>query len=149
MDSIIQYAGANPMLFGGLLLMFAVVFAYELRVAGRKGMDVPPSEAVAFINGGAQAVDIRAPAQFEKAHLLDARNAPLGDLDQHVSSLQKLQDTGILVYCDNGAKSLKAAELLKAKGVSGIKTLRGGINAWRAENLPVFAGRKGRKKESA
>jgi rhodanese-related sulfurtransferase len=149
MDSIIQYAGAHPMLFAGLLLMFAVTFAYELRVARRKGVDVAPAEAVAFINGGAQAVDIRAPAQFEKAHLLDARNVPLADLDQHLPSLQKLQDTGILVYCDTGANSLKAAELLKAKGVSGIKTLRGGINAWRAENLPVFTGRKGRKKEGA
>ena len=137
------------MLFGGLLLMFVVVFAYEMRVARRKSVDVGPAEAVAFINGGAQAVDIRAPAQFEKAHLLDARNVPLSDLDQHVSSLQKLQEKGLLIYCENGTTSLKAAEQLKSKGVSEVKTLRGGINAWRAENLPVFAGRKSRKKEGA
>lgn len=149
MDSIIDYAGSHPLLFGGMLLMFAVVFAYEMRMARRKGTDVTPTEAVALINAGAQPVDIRASAQFEKAHILDARNVPQGDLDQHLASLEKLNDRGILVYCDNGANSVKVAETLKARGLAGVKTLRGGLTAWRAENLPVFAGRKNRKKDAS
>jgi rhodanese-related sulfurtransferase len=147
MEAIIEYAGNHPLLSGGLLLMFAVVFAYEMRVARRKGTDVSPPEAVALINAGAQPVDLRAAAQFEKAHILDARNVPLGDLDQHLPALQKLQERGILLYCDSGNISLKAAETLKAKGMTGVRTLGGGLTAWRAENLPVFSGRKTRKKE--
>ncbi|NGP52067.1 rhodanese-like domain-containing protein [Thioalkalivibrio sp. XN8] len=149
MEAILQYAAAHPLLFGGLLLMFAVVFGYEMRVARRKGTDISPPEAVALINAGAQPVDVRAAAQFEKAHILDARNIPAGDLDQHVAALEKLQERGILLYCDSGSASLKVAETLKAKGLTGIRTLRGGLNAWRADNLPVFSGRKARKKDSA
>ena len=149
MESILQYAGNHPFLFGGMLLMFAVVFAYEMRVARRKGTDVTATEAVAMINAGAQPVDVRAPAQYEKAHILDARNVPLGDLDQHVASLQKLQDRGILLYCDTGSTAAKAVETLKARGVLGAKSLRGGLTAWRAENLPVFSGRKNRKKDAS
>lgn len=149
MDSILEYAGNHPFLFGGMLLMFAIVFAYEMRMARRKGFDVSPAEAVALINGGAQPVDIRAAAQFEKGHILDARNVPLADFDQHMASLQKLQERGILIYCDTGATSLKAVEQLKARGVSNVRGLRGGLTAWRGENLPVFAGRKSRSKKDA
>lgn len=55
----------------------------------------------------------------------------------------------MLLYCDSGSTSLKVAETLKAKGLSGVRTLRGGLTAWRADNLPVFSGRKARKKDSA
>lgn len=149
MDFILDYAGRHPFLFGGMLLMFAVVFAYEMRMARRKGADVSPVEAVALINGGAQPVDVRAAAQYEKGHILDARNIPLSDLDQHLVSLQKLNDRGILVYCETGSVALKAAETLKSRGVTGVKSLRGGLAAWRAESLPVFAGRKNRKKDAS
>ena len=149
MDSIFEYAGNHPFLFGGMLLMFGIVFAYEMRVARRKGVDVTPAEAVALINGGAQPVDIRAAAQFEKGHLLDARNVPLSDLEQHLPSLEKLKERGILIYCDNGASSIKAIEKLRERGVTNAKSLRGGLTAWRGENLPVFAGRKSRKKEAS
>jgi rhodanese-related sulfurtransferase len=149
MDSIFEYAGNHPFLFGGMLLMFGIVFAYEMRMARRKGVDVTPAEAVALINGGAQPVDIRAAAQFEKGHLLDARNVPLSDFEQHLPSLEKLKDRGILIYCDNGTSSIKAIEKLRERGVTNAKSLRGGLTAWRGENLPVFAGRKGRKKEAS
>lgn len=149
MDSIIAYAAQHPFYFGGLLLMFAVVFAYEMRVARRKGVDLSPTEAVSFINGGAQPVDIRAAAQFEKGHLLDARNVPLADLEQHLPSLEKLKDRGLLVYCENGMTTIKAIERIKARGVENVRGLKGGLNAWRSENLPVFAGRKARKKDAS
>jgi rhodanese-related sulfurtransferase len=149
MESILEYAGRHPFLFGGMLLMFAVVFAYEMRMARRKGVDVSPAEAVALINAGAQPLDIRATAQYEKGHILDARNVPQGDLEQQLPSLLKLKDRGVLVYCENGANSVKAVETLKARGVDNVKSLRGGLAAWRNENLPVFAGRKARKKESS
>lgn len=148
MDSILEYAARHPFLFGGMLLMFAVVFVYEMRIARRKGVDVTPTEAVALINDGAQPVDIRAAAQFEKAHLLDARNIPLPDFDQHMAALEKLKDRGILIYCDNGTVSIKAVEKLRERGIAGARSLRGGLTAWRGENLPVFAGRKQRKKET-
>lgn len=147
MQSIIEYGVNHPLLFGGLLLMFAVVFAYEMRLARRKGVDITPSEAVALINAGAQPVDIRASAQFEKGHLLDARNVPLGQIDQFLPTLEKLKERGILVYCENGSTSMKAVEKLKENGITAVKSLRGGLLAWRAENLPVFTGRKSKKKE--
>ncbi|MGD9387760.1 MAG: rhodanese-like domain-containing protein [Gammaproteobacteria bacterium] len=149
MEAILEYAVAHPLLFGGLLLMFAVVFGYELRVARRKGTDVSPPQAVALINAGAQPIDVRASAQFEKAHILDARNIPAGDLEQHLPALGKLQERGMLLYCDSGGAAIKVAETLKSKGLGGIHTLRGGLTAWRADNLPVFSGRKPRKKDSA
>ncbi len=146
MDFIVVYAANHPMLFGGLLLMFAIVFAYEMRVARRKGVDLTPSQAVALLNNGALPVDVRPAAQYEKGHIVEARNIPMSDLEQHFPSLEKLNDRGLLVYCDNGAISLKAVEQLRARGVASAMGLRGGLAAWRAENLPVVSGRKARGK---
>lgn len=148
MNSIIEYAGNHPFLFFGMMLMFAIVFAYEMRAARRKGLDISPAEAVAMINAGAQPVDVRAAAQFEKAHLLDARNIPVADLDQNMHALEKLKERGILLYCENGSVSAKAAETLRTRGLAGVKSLKGGLTAWRTEHLPVFSGRKSRKKDT-
>lgn len=149
MDFILEYAGNHPLLFGGMLLMFAIVFAYEMRMAGRRGVDLTAPEAVALINAGARPVDIRPAAQFEKGHILDARNIPLADFEQNMAALQKLGEQGILIYCENGTNSGKAVDSLKAKGIAKVHSLRGGLAAWRTENFPVIAGRKPRKKESA
>jgi rhodanese-related sulfurtransferase len=146
MDFIVVYAANHPMLFGGLLLMFAIVFTYEMRVARRKGVDLTPSQAVALLNNGALPVDVRPAAQYEKGHIVEARNIPMSDLEQHFPSLEKLNDRGLLVYCDNGAISLKAVEQLRARGVASAMGLRGGLAAWRAENLPLVSGRKARGK---
>ena len=40
----------------------------------------------------------------------------------------------------------KAVEQLRARGVASAMGLRGGLTAWRAENLPVVSGRKARGK---
>ena len=147
MDRLFEYAANHPLLAGGLVAMTLLVIGYEIRQRLRGGRDVGPLEAVGLINDGAAVLDVRAAAQFEKGHVLNARNLPLSDFEQSGSTLEKLKGGPVLVYCDNGMASARAAQLLRAQGVSEAVSLRGGLTAWRAENLPVAQGGRSRGKK--
>ena len=104
---------------------------------------------MSLINEGAVVLDVRAAAQFDKGHILDARSVPSADLDAKAPSLEKYKDTPVIVYCDNGMASGKTADALRSKGFSRVANLRGGLAAWRQENLPVVkGGHKSRRRDS-
>ena len=147
MDRLLEHAVNHPFLVGGVVLLLGAVVAYEFMQSRRRGVDVSPLEAVALINAGAQPVDLRAAAQYEKGHLLEARNVPLADLDQHAASLQKLGRT-LLLYCETGMSARRAVAQFKARGLVDVRNLHGGLAAWRQENLPVVTGRKQRRQDS-
>lgn len=144
MERVLEYAASHPFMAGGLVFMTAIVIAYEVQRVRRRGVDVSPTEAVALINAGALPVDLRPVAQFEKGHLLEARNVPVAELEQQAAALAKLNRT-LLVYCETGTSAPRAAAQLNALGLADVKTLRGGITAWRQESLPVVSGRKPRR----
>jgi rhodanese-related sulfurtransferase len=52
-------------------------------------------------------------------------------------TLKKLKEKIVVVYDDTGSLGASAARQLAAQGFTRAFNLRGGISAWRAENLPV------------
>ncbi|MEJ2513909.1 MAG: rhodanese-like domain-containing protein [Gammaproteobacteria bacterium] len=148
MDRLVEYAANHPFLAGGLVAVTVLVIGYEIRQRLRGGRDMGPLEAVGLINNDAAVVDVRAPAQFDKGHVLNARNIPLSDFESAGGTLENLKGRPVVVYCDNGMASGRAVQMLRARGIEDVVNLRGGLNAWKAENLPVVRG-KGRKKGSS
>lgn len=149
MDRVIEYAANHPLLAWGLIGMMGLVIGYEIHKRLRKSAEVGPLEAVRMINDGAAVIDLRAAAQFEKGHILDAHSVPQADLEARAGSLEKYKDAPVLVYCDNGMSSAKAVDQLRRQGFAQVVGLRGGLTAWRQENLPVVKGGrgKGRRKD--
>jgi rhodanese-related sulfurtransferase len=146
MERLFEYAANHPLLAGGLVAVGIVVIANEIRHKLRAGASVSPQEAVGLINEGAVVLDIRAAAQFEKGHVLDARNIPLADMDTRAASLERFKESPVVVYCDTGMSSQKAAEKLRGLGFTRVFNLRGGLGAWRQENLPVMKGAKSKSR---
>ena len=89
---------------------------------------------------GAVVIDIRNAADFKAGHIIDAVNFPLADLAQAGDKLKKYADKPLIVCCTSGNLAGQAARELKSQGIARAFALRGGIGAWRAENLPVAAG---------
>jgi len=150
MERLFEYAANHPLLSGGLVAVGIVVIANEIRHKLRAGASVSPQEAVSLINDGAVVLDVRAPAQFEKGHVLDARNVPAGDLETKTAAIERFKESAVVVYCDNGMSSQKAADTLRGLGFTRVFNLRGGLAAWKQENLPVMKGSKskGRRKDA-
>lgn len=78
-------------------------------------------------DGGAFLVDLRLPEEYRVEHIPGAVNIPYNRL-RDCRSLPK--DLLLILYCERGAVSMVAARELAARGYR-VKTLIGGIHAWR------------------
>ena len=141
MDRLLEYAARHPLLVGGTVVLALAVLAYELsRVRGGGGA-VGPMDAVRLMNQGALLVDVRSREEFESGHVIDARHLPQDEVAGAGESLKKYRDKPVIVCCESGMRSGAAARVLKAQGFTNVLNLRGGLGAWRTENLPLVKGR--------
>ena len=127
------------------ILLIAVAFVsgamllwpYVRRATG--GPSVSPSQATQLINReDALVVDVRDPGEYGAGHILGAKNLPLSRLDSGgVELAGKRKDRPVIVYCDTGNRSAKAAAVLKGRGYAKVLSLSGGLGAWQQAGLPV------------
>ncbi len=73
-------------------------------------------------------LDVRRPDEVKICKLSGARHIPLDQLPQEYPVLPK--DEVILIYCHHGARSLRAAEFLRAQGFKQVFSIQGGIHTW-------------------
>lgn len=80
-------------------------------------------------------LDVRASGEFEAGHLPNARNIPLAELERRADELPAGRP--VIVCCNSGMTSAKAASSLRKSGRQDVFNLDGGLNAWRQAGLPV------------
>jgi rhodanese-related sulfurtransferase len=145
MERLLEYITRHPFLTGGTLALALAVLAYEASRARSGGESVGPMDGVRLINQGAVLVDVRSQAEFDAGHIRDARHLPQEQLAGAGESLKKFKDKVVVACCESGMRSGAAARVLRSQGFSKVVNLRGGLQAWRAENLPlVKSGDKGK-----
>ncbi|HWZ49611.1 MAG TPA: rhodanese-like domain-containing protein [Herbaspirillum sp.] len=86
-------------------------------------------------------IDVRDEAQFASGHIREARNIPAKELAKRVSELDKFKTRNVLVVCQTGTQSPKAAATLTKAGFNEVFGLAGGMAAWQAQALPVVGGK--------
>ena len=74
-------------------------------------------------------LDVREPHEVPIASL-GAPLIPVGQLEQRLNEIPVPKDTEIVVHCRSGARSQKAAIILKNAGFSHVENLAGGILEW-------------------
>ena len=137
MDRLLDYSTNHPLLAGGLVLMLLAVLFYELRERGAAASSIAPNEAIRLMNGGAVLVDLRSANQFKDGHIAGARNLPGDQIAADPKALEKLAAKTVVLYCDNGVTTAAALRTLARAGAKNVFSLRGGLAAWKQENLPV------------
>ena len=145
MERLIEYITRHPFLAGGTAAIALALLAYEASRARSGGQSVGPIEAVRLLNQGAVLLDVRSQAEFDSGHILDARHVPQDQLAAGGEALKKLKDKVVITCCESGMRSGAATRVLQAQGFTKVVNLKGGLQAWRAENLPlVKPGAKGK-----
>ncbi|MBM5810850.1 MAG: rhodanese-like domain-containing protein [Gammaproteobacteria bacterium] len=141
MDRLLNYFANHPFLAGAAVVLAIAVIAYESRRWGERGLAISPTEAVRLMNDGAVLIDLRGPNQFKDGHIEGARNVPGDQLTASHSGFARFGDRPLILCCDSGAAGAAAARTLARGGHGGrLYALRGGLAAWRQENLPVVRG---------
>ena len=83
-------------------------------------------------------LDVRTPEEFAQGHIEAAANEDWlgGELLKDVSGIDKTKP--VLLYCAVGRRSAEAMAAMIKAGFTDVRDLKGGINAWEAEKLPVI-----------
>jgi rhodanese-related sulfurtransferase len=137
MDRLLEYATRHPFLVGGTVALAIAALVYEISRARSGGQAVGPLDAVRLLNQGAILVDVRSQAEFDSGHIIDARHLPQEQVAQSGETLKKYKEKVVITCCESGMRSGAAARVLQAQGFTKVVNLRGGLQAWRAENLPL------------
>ena len=137
MQQFLTYATNHIMLVAATALMAVVVLVHELRARAANASAVGPSEAVRLMNGGALLIDVRGSDAFAASHIASARSVPGATIADGAASLERYKEKTVIAYCDSGQTSAIAVRHLGRLGFKQVVNLRGGLAAWRAENLPV------------
>jgi rhodanese-related sulfurtransferase len=137
MQQFFQYVANHPWLVSAAAVMTALVAVHELRARTAAFGSITPAEAVRLVNSGAVLVDIRKREDFEAGHIAGARHVPGEAIADGAKPLERFKDKAVIAYCDSGTTAGAAARHLGRLGFQKAYNLRGGLAAWRQENLPV------------
>lgn len=137
MGQLIEYAGNHPYLVAAAVLLLVVLIVSELRTRIQDFAAIAPNDAIRLMNQGGLVIDVRERAQFDAGHIGEARNIQPKDLASSAEQLKKYREKPVIVCCDSGMQGGTAARELSKLGFSKVFNLRGGLGAWRSENLPL------------
>lgn len=141
MNRFIEYTANHPFLVAAAAILAVLAIVIEIRHRARGSSVITPAEAVQLANGGALVVDVREAKDYEAGHIIDARHIPAAEVGARAESLKKkYKEKPVIVYCESGFASAAAARAFRALGFSKVVTLRGGLQNWRQENLPLVKG---------
>ncbi|MDR2015111.1 MAG: rhodanese-like domain-containing protein [Azoarcus sp.] len=102
-----------------------------------------PIEATLLINReDAVPVDVRAPGDYEKGHLPNARHLPFSDFERRGTELEKFRTRPLILYCNSGTTAAKGIASLKKAGFEKLYNLRGGLYEWEKAGYPVTRKKK-------
>jgi len=104
-----------------------------------KGVSKVSALALPALQRGGKSVilDVNPSDSFAKAHIPDAINVPVDEINAENSALMKHKNKTVILVCQSGGQSSKAARTLVNLGFSDLHILDGGLMSWSKENLPL------------
>jgi rhodanese-related sulfurtransferase len=136
MTQPLEFAANHLILAGAFFFILALLIVNVLQDSASKGLI--PIQAVQLLNReNALPLDVRGAADFAAGHIINARNIPADEIKSRIDELKKFSGRPILVYCASGQRSAGVVKELASAGLDKVYTLKGGIAAWRSDNLPL------------
>lgn len=135
MDRIIEFATNHFILVSSFFILWTLFFMTESR---RGGNPLSPQQATNKVNReDALVVDLRDESDYRKGHIPGSINIPYAKLADRIGELEANREKPLIMVCNMGNHASAAGRQLKSRGFENLWRIRGGINAWRAESLPV------------
>ena len=134
MEQLSDFVANNMFLVIAFFAVLGLLIANLLSGVGA----ISIQEAVQKINReSAVVIDVRTKDAFNQGHVVGALNFPEKDLDNELKNLNKFQKQKILVFCEMGSASSRVVTKLQKQGFEDVTPVKGGLSAWRQDNLPV------------
>jgi molybdopterin/thiamine biosynthesis adenylyltransferase/rhodanese-related sulfurtransferase len=98
--------------------------------------EIDPAEALQRQHAGALLVDVREAHERALGMAKGARGITLAELVESPATLIDA-NTEVLLICQSGKRSMRAAQALLDAGFTRVASVRGGTARWQADGLPV------------
>jgi len=132
MEHLLPYISHHPWLVTATVAVAALVL-----MAAETKTTVSPQELIRLMNQGALVLDLRPAEQYQSGHLNGARQLDSHQILSAGEQLKKHKEKPVVVYDESGNLGGPAVRQLTAQGFTQAFALRGGLAAWRADNLPL------------
>jgi rhodanese-related sulfurtransferase len=111
----------------------------ELVTAAKKNVtEISPHDAAAKLNNGeAVVVDVRDKDEWDEGHIPGATHLSRGTIELDIEQKVPDPDAMIICHCGGGGRSALAAESLQKMGYKNVRSMAGGLKAWKAAGLPT------------
>jgi rhodanese-related sulfurtransferase len=95
-------------------------------------MQVEPAQVKAWLDGGepVRFLDVRMPQEAEQSRIPEAESLDFNDSGKY---MELPKDTRFVFACQSGDRALDVAAYFAGHGFTACYSLRGGLDAWRAE----------------
>jgi rhodanese-related sulfurtransferase len=104
----------------------------------KKGGGLDPQAMVQLMNREkAVVIDVCEPDEFARGHVIGAKNLPLAQIDEKLPQWVKNKSTPVIMVCQVGARSSRAAAAARKLGYENAHSLSGGLRAWVAASMPT------------
>jgi rhodanese-related sulfurtransferase len=138
MNEILLFAQNNLALSSAWMVVAIALIVTQFRLSALAPKSLSTQMLTNMVNReDAIVVDVRPQAEFNKGHIHGARNIPLSKLKENLKSLEKYENTPIIMVCANGITVASACSTLKKAGFQQVNKLAGGMGSWVGDNLPV------------
>jgi rhodanese-related sulfurtransferase len=129
----------NFLLENWMLLTMALASGFGLLLPVlKKGGGLDPQAMVQLMNREkAVVIDVCEPDEFARGHVIGAKNLPLAQIDEKLPQWVKNKSTPVIMVCQVGARSSRAAAAARKLGYENAHSLSGGLRAWVAAGMPT------------
>ncbi len=136
----IDFVNENLWWFLALAVIFNLLLLSILQGSVKGANKVSALEMPALQRKGKSVIiDVNDPKQYAVSHIPKSVNFALSDLNAENKDLLKHKDNTVIIVCQTGSLSIKAAKSLIELGFSNINILNGGLVSWSKENMPLTA----------
>ena len=87
--------------------------------------------------GEAILIDVREESDWKEGHADGARHLSKGVIELEIEEQVPDVDQPIICYCGGGSRSALVADNLQKMGYTNVRSLAGGLKAWKAAGLPT------------
>jgi rhodanese-related sulfurtransferase len=138
MDQILEFISNHPLLSGGFVAVLGLLIWTEIHRRLQNLQELSPAEVVARMNDPATVlIDVSPAADYNKGHILNARNVALSRIQNPDAEVQKLLKSPLVMVCKTGQTATQAAVALKKLGAGDVAVLKGGMARWLGDQYPV------------
>jgi rhodanese-related sulfurtransferase len=100
--------------------------------------EISPHDAAAKLSSSdAVIVDVRDKDEWEEGHIPGATHMSRGTIELDIEEKVPDPNAMIICHCGGGGRSALAAESLRKMGYKNVRSMAGGLKAWKTAGLPT------------